>query len=90
MLGEIAVDVTYQRKTYALTLYVVQENHPPLLARSWLQHIWLDWRSLGIATIQTSSTQQEALLKKYEAVFEGSLGSMHHFYRWIDLNQKYC
>lgn len=42
VVGEIAVDVTYQGKIYALTLYVVQVIQPSLLVRSWLQHIWLD------------------------------------------------
>ena len=52
VLGEIAVEVTYQENTHALILYVVQGNGPALLGRSWLQHICLDWRSLGIATVQ--------------------------------------
>ena len=79
VLGELAVDVTYPGNTYALTLYVVQGNGPTLLGRSWLQHIQLDWRCLGIATIQTGSPQPQSLLKKYEAVFGGGLGKMHHF-----------
>ena len=52
VLGEITVEVTYQENTHALILYVVQGNGPALLGRSWLQHICLDWRSLGIATVQ--------------------------------------
>ena len=87
VLGELAVDVTYQGNTYALTLYVVQGNGPTLLGRSWLQHIRLDWRSLGIATIQTGSPQPESLLKKYEAVFEGGLGKMHHFKASLHINR---
>jgi len=35
VLGEIAVDVTYQGNTYALTWYVIQGNGPSLLGRSW-------------------------------------------------------
>jgi len=31
VLGEIAVDVTYQGNTYALTCYMVQGNGPSLL-----------------------------------------------------------
>ena len=52
VLGEIAVEVTYQENTHALILSVVQGNGPVLLGRSWLQHICLDRRSLGIATVQ--------------------------------------
>ena len=52
VLGEMAVEVTYLENTHALTLYVVQGSGPNLLGRSWLQHSRLDWRSLGIATVQ--------------------------------------
>ena len=52
VLGEIAVEVTYQENTHALILYVVQGNGPALLGRSWLRHIRLDRRFLGITTVQ--------------------------------------
>ncbi len=62
VLGEMAVDVS----TDALTLYVVQGNGP---GRSWLQHIRMDWKSLGIATMQKMPPQLDEI-RKYAAVFE--------------------
>ena len=87
VLGEMAVEVTYLENTHALTLYVVQGSGPNLLGRSWLQHIQLDWRSLGIATVQKVPSQSEALLKKYGAVFQEGLGTMHHFQASLHLNK---
>ena len=44
-LGIINVKVKYQEKCYDLELFVVDSKGPPLLGRSCLRHIKLDWRS---------------------------------------------
>ena len=79
VLGEMQVDVTYQQSTHVLTLYVVQGIGPTLLGRNWLQYIRLDWRSLGIATVQEVPSPADALLKKYEAVFQEGVTTMRSF-----------
>ena len=45
-LGIINVNVKYQEKCYDLELFVVDSKGPPLLGRSCLRHIKLDWRSI--------------------------------------------
>ncbi len=88
VLGEMVAKVTYQEQTHALTLYVVQGNGPTLLGRSWLHHIRLDWGSLGIASVQEAPSQTDALLRKYAAVFQDGLGTMHQFKASLRLNSN--
>lgn len=62
--GEIIVDVTYQQNHYTLPLIVVEGNGPSLFGRNWLQHICLDWKSLGVATVQEVPSPIEFLLEE--------------------------
>jgi len=78
VLGEMHVIVTYRESTHNLTRYVVPGNGPSLLGRNWLQHIHLDWRSLGIATEQEVLYPANALLK-YATVFHDDLTTMCPF-----------
>ena len=78
VLGEMAVEVTYRQSTHSLTLFVVQGNGPSLLGRSWLYQVCLDWKSLGVATVQKVPTRTDALVHKYPDVFHGE-GVMHPF-----------
>ncbi len=66
MLGEMSVQVIYQQSSYTLTLFVAEGSRPSLLGRSWLQHICLDWKSLGVATVQKVP---DVLRRKYADVF---------------------
>lgn len=79
VLGEFAAEVAYRGTTHVLPLYVVQGGGPTLLGRSWLQCIRLDWKSLGIGSIEKMPTPVDELLQKYAAVFQEGLGTMHHF-----------
>ena len=79
MLGEMTVDVTYRQNHYTLALFVVEGNGPSLFGRSWLQHICLDWKSLGVATVQKVPSPIEFLLRKYEDVFQEGLATMRPF-----------
>ena len=70
VLGEMTVDVTYRQNHYTLALFVVEGNGPSLFGRSWLQHICLDWKSLGVVTVQ-----------KVPSLIEFCCGSMRMFFR---------
>ncbi|MDD9817031.1 MAG: reverse transcriptase domain-containing protein, partial [Gammaproteobacteria bacterium] len=85
VLGEMRVIVTYRQSTHNLTLYVVPGNGPSLLGRNWLQHIRLDWRSLGIATVQEVLSPVNALLKKYATVFQDDSTTMRPFKATLQL-----
>ena len=79
MLGELTVDITYQQNHFTLPLMVVEGNGPSLFGRNWLQHICLDWKSLGVATVQEVPSPIEFLLRKYEDVFQEGLATMRPF-----------
>ena len=79
VVGEMSVEVKYGSQTSRLTLIVVEGTGPSLFGHDWLQHLRLDWKSIGIATLDKTMTQVEALQKKYEDVFSSDLGSMRHF-----------
>ena len=69
------VDVTYQQNHYTLPLIVVEGNGPGLFGRNWLQHICLDWKSLGVVTVQEVPSPSEFLLRKYEDVYQEELAT---------------
>ena len=79
VLGEMTVDVTYRQNHYTLALFVVEGNGPTLFGRSWLEHICLDWKSLGVVTVQKVPSLIEFLLWKYEDVFQERLATMRRF-----------
>ena len=70
--GEVQVIVTYgeQKK---LTLYVTRQEGPCL--REWLTSIRLDWKTIGLAAMDTNQTRLHEMLKRYD-VFQDELGTM--------------
>jgi len=50
-----------------------------LFGRDWLAHFRLDWKTIGLATLEKSSTPLEMLLERYADVFADGLGTMQHF-----------
>ena len=50
--GEIEMDVQYGEQKESLVLVVIAGTGPALLGRNWLQHLRLNWKELGAATIQ--------------------------------------
>ena len=57
-------------------MIVVEGNGPSLFGRNWLQHICLDWKSLGVETVQEVPSPIEFMLRKYEDVFQEELATM--------------
>jgi len=74
--GEMDVEVCYGSQVCTLSLTVVEGSGPSLFGRDWLRHLTLDWKTIGLATLDTSRTQVEALQKKYSNVFSPGLGAL--------------
>lgn len=74
--GEVQVNVTYGEQKKQLTLYVTRQDGPCLLGREWLTSIRLDWKTIGLAAMDTSQTRLHEMLKCYDEVFQDELGTM--------------
>ena len=72
VVGEMITQVQYGSQAKELGLIVVQGEGPSLFGRNWLQ---LDWKTIGLATLETSQTRVDVLLKSTKT----SLGTMKHF-----------
>ena len=79
VLGEVVVEVSYQQQNHQLSLIVVKGKGHNLYGRDWLMHFKLDWKTIGLTTLENAKARVNVLLKKYEEVFSGSRGAMRHF-----------
>ena len=79
VVGEMITQVQYGSQAKELGLIVVQGEGPSLFGRNWLEHFQLDWKTIGLATLETSQARVDVLLKKYNDVFAEGLGTMKHF-----------
>ena len=68
VLGEMKVEVEYKDQHYNLTLMVVKGDGPNLFGRDWLQCFQLDWKTIGIATLDKDLSQVQLLKNKYKQV----------------------
>ena len=76
VVGQMEVELTYANYTGCHKLYVVGGNGPPLLGRSWLQHLQLDWANIRLIDAHRNSHAVEELTTKYAEVFREELGTM--------------
>ena len=83
--GKMKVEVRYGGKVHMLQLYVVEGEGPSLLGRDWLLEIKLDWGSIKVASVNAGAREVEALLTKYQEVFEEGLGQMNTFQATLHL-----
>ena len=74
--GEVQVMVTYGEQKKKLTWYVTRQEGPCLLGREWLTSIRLDWKTIGLAAMDTNQTRLHEMLKRYDEVFQDELGTM--------------
>ena len=74
--GEVQVNVTYGEQKKKLTLYVTRQEGPCLLGREWLTSIRLDWKTIGLAAMDTNQRRLHEMLKRYDEVFRDELGTM--------------
>ena len=79
IIGEMDVHVNYNMKESNLALTVVAGKGPTLLGRDWLRNLNLDWKTIGLTSLDIGQVQIEALIKKYAAVFKEGLGTMNDF-----------
>ena len=77
VVGEVMVDVTYwDQPAKSLSLVIVDGEGPTLLGHDWLEHIKLDWKTIGFISREASV---RTLLDKYADVFASGLGKIHPF-----------
>ena len=69
------VEVVYKAQTSQLQLIVVNGNGLNLRGRNWLEHIVLGWYEIR----KVSCTSLEAVLTRYQKVFEKGLGTLKNF-----------
>ena len=86
VLGEVVVEVSYHEQNHQLSLVVVKGKGHNLFGRDWLMHFKLDWKTIGLTTLENAKARVDVLLKKYEEVFSSSRGAMKHFS--VKLNVK--
>ena len=55
VVGEMITQVQYGSQAKELGLIVVQGEGPSLFRCNWLEHFQLDWKSIGLAALETSS-----------------------------------
>ena len=55
VVGVLTVQVKYRDYSGSHALYVVEGNGPTLLGHDWLQHVRLDWHSVGVAYVGKQS-----------------------------------
>ena len=67
--GKLDVEVQYGQQRKSLTCYVVTGDGPCLMGRDWLKHIRLNWKEIGVTTLETSQTRFKSLLDKYSDIF---------------------
>ena len=79
VLGEVVVEVSYQQQNHQLSLIVVKGKGHNLFGRDWLMHFKLDWKTIGLTTLENAKARVNVLLNKYEEVFSGSREAMKHF-----------
>ena len=71
--GQMDVQVKYTSNSYMLPLMVVAGRGPSLFGQDWLRHVSLDWRTIGLATLDEGMAQLQVLLQKYQEVFDKTM-----------------
>ena len=79
VLGEMEAKVEYKDQGHDLTVVVMKGDGPNLFGRDWLSYFQLDWKTIGIATLDTDLSQIQLLKNKYKQVFAEGLGTMKKF-----------
>ena len=86
--GEVQVNVTYGEQKKLLTLNVTKQEGPCLLGREWLTSIRLDWKMIGLATVDKVQTRLHEMLKRYSEVFQDDLGTMKEIKAELKLKEN--
>ena len=73
---ETSVDVCYNKQVKTLKLYVFDREGTSLFRRDWLQHIRLDWKTIGLTTAEINESCVKPILERYSDVFSTQLGTI--------------
>ena len=76
---EMTAKVQYNTQSCTLPLLVVAGKGPTLLGRDWLRHLQLDWKAIGLTTLDGGRVRVQALIHKYPDVFAEKLGKMKNY-----------
>ena len=79
VIGQLNVRVKYQQQKAALVFLVVVENEPTLLGRNWLQYIQLDWKTIHTVQHNTSPTNLNKLLNKFDELLSNILRKITNY-----------
>ena len=94
MLGEATVQVKHGDYCGTLKVHVVNGTGPNLMDLNWLQHIHLDWKSLGVAVVKNKSQSLSEILEHYQEVYQDELGIMKDFTAKLEIKSnakaKFC
>ena len=77
--GKMITQVKYGSQRKELSLIVVKGDGPSLFGRNWLDHFQLDWKTIGLATLESCQARVNVLLQRYKDVFAEGLGTMKQF-----------
>ena len=87
--GISKVKVKYQgNETKEMDVHVVTSEGPPLLGRSWLKEIRLDWKELVGSIRGDKSLNLKEVLKRNEELFDEALGEMKNVEAHLELNSE--
>ena len=80
VVGEMITQAQYGSQVKELGLIVVQGEGPSLFGYNWLERFQLDWKTIGIAALESSSQARvDVLVKKYKEMFAEGIATMRHF-----------
>ena len=79
VIGIMEVQVKYGDYARELELFVMKGTGSSLMGRNWLQHIRLDWKSLGIGKIQGGLLSLTQILRDNNELFEEGQGTIKDF-----------
>ena len=86
--GVINVEVCYKSQTRVLDLYVVNKGGPPLLGRSWLREINLDWPQIKALHSTNSEANVKQVLNKHKDLFSSGLGTLKGIKATLNLKEN--
>ena len=64
VVGEMIMQVKYGLQAKELGLIVVQGECPSLFGHNWLEHFQLDWKTIGLAVLETSSQARRGVCRR--------------------------
>ena len=67
VLGQTMIQVSYGDYKGTQKLYVVEGHGPNLMGLNWLQHIRLDWQSLGVTMVKNKPQSLSEILKRQDS-----------------------